>query len=67
LVVEELYHLFMGRKRTVEAARSDVLSGFGQASVDDAALLRCVLVVGGGEFGAINQWLCGGEATHGTE
>jgi hypothetical protein len=43
----------MGFKGTVEATRPDVLRGFGQTGFDDAALLRCVLVVGGGELRAI--------------
>jgi hypothetical protein len=59
VVVEKLHHLFMGLKGTVEATCSDVLRGFGQAGVDDAALLGRILVVGGGEFGAINQRLWG--------
>jgi hypothetical protein len=53
VVVEKLQHLFMGLKRTVEATRSDILRGLGQTGVDDAALLGCVLVVGGGELRAI--------------
>jgi hypothetical protein len=59
MVVEKPHHLFMGLKGTIETTRSDILRGFGQTGVDDAALLGGVLVVGGGKLGAIDQRLRG--------
>ena len=50
VLVEKLHHLLMGLKGTVEATCSDILRGFGQAVVDDAALLGCALIVGCGEL-----------------
>jgi hypothetical protein len=59
MVVEKLNHLLMGIKGPIEPACSDVLGGLGQTGVDDAALFGRVLIVGGGEFGAIHHRLWG--------
>src|ERR1035437_7581137 len=51
--------LLMRLKRAISAAVLDIFVGLGQSGINNAALSRSIVVIGGGKLGAVNHQLGG--------